>query len=117
MNYMKKSEAGIESGGRLLEDVLPRIPITFRGSCAPAGDNRAAAPPRRVINSRRLMAFPRVEATPYHFTEKAAFASYKTAPLVSGLGYLRDLAVAEILESGHREYAGTSSRARPATAA
>ena len=41
------------------------------------------------------MAFPGVEATPYHFTEKAAFASYKTAPLVSGLGYLRELAVAK----------------------
>jgi hypothetical protein len=32
-------------------------------------------------------------------------------------GYLRPLAVVEILESKHRECAGTSSRARPATAA
>jgi hypothetical protein len=34
-----------------------------------------------------------------------------------GSGYLRHLAVVEILESKHREYAGMSSRARPATAA
>jgi hypothetical protein len=36
----------------------PRIPITLRGSSARDGDTHAAAPLRRVMNSRRLMGLP-----------------------------------------------------------
>ena len=71
----EETRGGIESGGRLLEDVLPKIPEHLSRLLCACRRHHAAAPPRRVINSRRLMAFPRVEATPYHFTEKAAFAS------------------------------------------
>src|SRR5215831_5605696 len=45
--------------GYVSEDEPPRKPITFRGSCAPAGDTHAAALPRRVMNSRRRMLVPR----------------------------------------------------------
>src|SRR4249920_3709105 len=49
------------SPGNELADLPLRKPITLRGSCARAGDIHAAAPPRRVMNSRRLMGFPDAE--------------------------------------------------------
>src|ERR1700731_702993 len=73
--------------GNVSEEVLPRKPITLRGSCARAGDNHAAAPPRRVMNSRRLMGFP--DAEDYTSTtslKKAGCASHKIGPLVSVQG-------------------------------
>jgi len=45
--------------------VGPKYPITgsLPGSCAPAvsGHDAPAKPPRRVMNSRRLMCFPQAE--------------------------------------------------------
>src|SRR4029077_7015129 len=60
VSFSPWTKAGSNSG-IASEEVLLRKPITFRGSCARAGDNHAAAPPRRVMNSRRLMGFPDAE--------------------------------------------------------
>ena len=67
-----------------LKWALPRTPITLRGSCARAGDTHAAAPPRRLMNSRRLMGLPHAEDyTLPHSGKKAVYASHKIGPLVS----------------------------------
>ena len=65
------------------EPKLDRTPITRRGSCARAGDTHAAAPPRRLMNSRRLMWSPHAEdyTLPHRLKKRLCIAAFLAAVL------------------------------------
>src|ERR1700691_1770600 len=55
VSFSPLKKAAIPTSEFKLGSKPARTPITLRGSCARAGDTHAAAPPRREMNSRRLM--------------------------------------------------------------